>query len=84
MNPPGNQSSTTKSPYPLTAFCFQVELSNLTPDKSSSMFFRSVTGLKFETEIIDLREGGVNHTTRKLIGGTKWSNLVFKRGFSGT
>jgi phage tail-like protein len=85
MNPPpNNQSSTTKSPYPLTSFCFQVELmSPLTPDKAP-MFFRSVSGLKFETEIIDLREGGVNHTSRKLIGGAKWSNLIFKRGFAGT
>ena len=81
---PPTASASAKSPYPLTAFCFKVDLtSSLTPDTAPA-YFRSVSGLKAESEIIDLREGGVNGTTRKLYGGTKWSNLVFKRGFSGT
>jgi len=65
---------------PLPAFCFRVKLDKV--PGGADMFFKSVGGLKFETEVVDYRAGGVNHSTYKLVGATKWSNLVFKRGFT--
>lgn len=46
--------------------------------------FRSVGGLKSESTVVDLEEGGFNTTTRKLIGRTKYPNIVLKRGFCGS
>jgi phage tail-like protein len=39
--------------------------------------------LKYETEIVPVREGGVNDTTWQLVGATKWSNLILKQGYTG-
>jgi phage tail-like protein len=64
---------------PLPTFCFKVELPKVT---SGELFFKSVGGLKFETEVVDYRAGGVNDSTYKLVGATKWPNLVLKRGFT--
>lgn len=76
-------NAAAKPAHPLTTFCFKVQL-DLKDFGSQDAFFRSVSGLKYDTEIVDLREGGLNNSSRKLIGGVKWSNLVFKRGFSGS
>lgn len=65
---------------PIPAFCFKVVLE--IPGRVE-LFFKSVGGLKFETEVVDYRSGGVNDSTFKLLGATKWPNLVFKRGFVG-
>jgi phage tail-like protein len=46
-------------------------------------FFRSCSGLKSESEVVEVAEGGVNTTTHKLIGRTKFPNIVLKLGFSG-
>ena len=62
---------------PLPVFCFQVAL-----EGSISGFFKSVSGLKSETESIPVREGGVNDTTFMLVGATKWSPIVLKSGFT--
>src|SRR4051812_8782269 len=67
---------------PLPVFCFKVEL-ELANGKAGEMFFKSVSGLKYETEVVPVREGGQNQTTYQLIGATKWSNLVLKQGFTG-
>ncbi len=75
------ENAAARPAYPLTTFCFKVQLDGLSANEEA--FFRSVSGLKYETEIVDLREGGLNGSSRKLIGGVKWSNLVFKRGFAG-
>ena len=64
---------------PLPAFCFKVDLPGVC---GTSLFFKSVGGLKFETEVVDYRAGGVNDSTYKLVGATKWPNLVLKRGFT--
>ena len=82
---------------PLATFCFKVSLqfTGKRPEEpkegsppaggdQQDTFFKSVSGLKFETEIVDLREGGDNLGSRKLVGGAKLSNLVFKRGFTGS
>ena len=70
MANPGNRKD------PLPVFCFKVEISGV------SAFFKSVSGLKFEMETIPQREGGQNYTTYQLIGATKWSNIVLKRGLT--
>ena len=43
-------------------------------------FFKSVSGLESETEVVEYQEGGVNDSVRKLLGRTKYSNIVLKRG----
>lgn len=73
---------------PLPVFCFLVQL-NIPGDKTNNdpaaqAFFKSVSGLRFETEVVPVREGGTNNTTFQLPGATKWSNLVFKQGFTGS
>lgn len=46
--------------------------------------FRSVSGLKSEAEVVSLREGGCNEFEHKLVGPTKYSNIVLKQGFADT
>ena len=67
---------------PLPAFCFKVKIT--ATGLEAEAFFKSVGGLKSETEVVDFRAGGVNHSTYRLVGATKWPNLVLKRGFSGS
>lgn len=66
---------------PFLVFCFKVTLNNVPGFNNATGFFKSAGGIKSETEVIDYREGGVNNTTHKLLGATKWSNIVLKRGF---
>ena len=67
---------------PLPVFCFKVQL-NLAGGDTGEAFFKSVGGLKYETEIVPVKEGGVNNTTFNLVGSTKWSNIVLKQGYTG-
>jgi phage tail-like protein len=69
-------SKTSDRRDPLPTFCFKVSMTGV------SAFFKSVSGLKYETEAIPVREGGVNDTTFMLVGATKWSPLVLKNGFT--
>jgi len=62
---------------PLPVFCFEVKLGG-----GITGFFKSVSGLKSETESIPVREGGVNDTTFMLVGATKWSPIILKNGFT--
>jgi phage tail-like protein len=55
---------------------FHVEI-----DGVSQAYFRKVSGLKTETEIFEYQEGGENEVTHKLIGQTKYGNLVLTQGF---
>jgi phage tail-like protein len=64
---------------PLTAFCFSIEIKGVVGEKEA--FFKSVTGLKSESEVVPYREGGANHYAHQLVGPVKWPNLVLKRGF---
>ena len=66
---------------PLPVFCFKVQLSINEGDRAD-MFFKSVSGIKYETEVVPVREGGVNDTTWQLLGATKWNNIVLKQGFT--
>lgn len=68
---------------PYLAFCFKVTITKAGITKATG-FFKSVSGLSTETEVVDFREGGVNDTTHKLVGFVKHKNIVLKRGFGGT
>jgi phage tail-like protein len=68
---------------PLPAFAFKCSVS-ITGCANGEAYFKSVGGLKMETEVVDYRAGGVNNSTYKLVGATKWPNLVLKRGFTGS
>ena len=68
--------STATRKDPLPVFCFKVKL------LGDDAFFKSVSGLRYETEVIPVRAGGSNDTTFNLIGGMKWSNLILKQGFT--
>src|SRR5688500_4794814 len=75
-----NSSLSQRRNDPLPAFCFKLVIDGI---EGGSALFRSVSGLKSETEVVPYKEGGANGTTRQLIGPTKWPNLVLKRGFVG-
>ena len=62
---------------PLPVFSFLVDLG-----MEGQAFFKGVSGLRYETEVVPVRVGGVNDTTYNLVGATKWTNLVFKQGFT--
>ncbi len=64
-------------------YYFRVDLH--APDGSvmGSYPFRSCSGLKSESSVVELEEGGFNGTTRKLIGRTKYPNIVLKQGLCG-
>ena len=69
---------------PLTTFLFGLKITDLSVDyNDGTAIFRSVGGLKTDTEVVDYQEGGVTAFTRKVIGVTKWSNIILKQGFTG-
>jgi phage tail-like protein len=64
---------------PLPAFFFSVEISG-----QSAGFFKSVGGLKIETDVIEYQEGGDGGgTIHKLAGATRYANIRLTRGFTG-
>ena len=67
---------------PLTTFQFALKIDTLATGQTTA-FFKSVSGIGSETEVVEFREGGSSGTIRKLVGPTKWSNIVLKRGFTG-
>jgi phage tail-like protein len=67
---------------PLPVFCFKVQF-DFAPAPADA-FFKSASGLRYETEVIPVRAGGANDTTYQLPGATKWSNIVLKQGFTGS
>lgn len=72
-----------KRPFdPKTAFCFRVII-QIDHHKKGETYFKSVSGLKYETEVVDYKQGGENLTTRRLVGATKWAPIVLKKGFCG-
>ena len=62
----------------LPAFLFSVEIVGL-----NTGGFRSVGGLKVETEVIEFREGGDAGAIRKMPGITRYANIRLTRGFTG-
>ena len=71
---------TRRDPY--LAFNFKVTIDGQDSDKVTG-FFRSVSGLSVETEVVDYQEGGVNGPPRKLAGATRFGNIRLSRGFTG-
>jgi phage tail-like protein len=64
-----------KTKYPLPKFHFQVDWGEV------RMGFTEVSGLDFETQAIDYREGSsLVYSTTKQPGIQKWSNISLKRG----
>lgn len=70
-------SSQRRDPFPV--YCFRVDIDGI---DGATAFFKSVSGLKYETDVVDFQEGGQNQFTHRLVGPTKWGNLILKRGFS--
>lgn len=62
---------------PFASFNFQVEICN---EVKVLALFQEVTGLSASIEVTDLKEGGVNSTTHKLIGHASYGNVTLKRG----
>ncbi len=68
---------------PLPAYCFQVSLQGIGPRyDDATAFFRSVSGLKYEIEVTDYKEGGHHDCVRRLMGVAKWTNIVLEQGFT--
>lgn len=55
---------------------FKVEI-----DQVDGARFRRCSGLKSETEVFEYQEGGNNETVYKLVGPTKYSNIILSQGF---
>jgi phage tail-like protein len=71
-------------PWLVFAFGVKLETSGRTLQYGDgTAFFKSVSGLKCETETQDYPEGGCNTFVHKLVGVTKWPNIVLKQGFTG-
>lgn len=60
---------------PFGSFAFEVSINGV-----AAGFFQEVSGLGASIEVVEVQEGGLNTTTRKLVGTGKYPNLVFKRG----
>lgn len=60
------------------AYFFAVEI-----DGIEDAFFRTCSGLKHEADVFSLAEGGLNSHEHKLIGQSKYPNIVLKQGFAG-
>ena len=69
----------TQRQDPLPAFLFSVEING-----QNVGFFKSVGGLKIETDVIEYQEGGDGGgTIHKLAGATHYANIRLTRGFTG-
>ena len=69
-----------KSPHPDEYFVgayFKVEI-----DGVAVADFREADGLTVHREVVEYQEGGENSKTHKLLGPTRWSNIVLRRGVS--
>ena len=64
-------------PDPYAGFRFVVEIDGL-----RAAGFSEITGLQTETELEDVREGGINDYVYKLAKLTKSQNLILKRGLT--
>jgi phage tail-like protein len=69
-----------KGDYPIPKFHFQVEFDGPAGNEFR-MGFTEVSGLDFETEVIEYREGSsLMYNSSKQPGRTKYSNVILKRG----
>ena len=73
-----NGQNQRRDPY--SAFSFRVTLGE---QGLQTGFFKSVSGLSVETEVIDYQEGGNTGPIRKLAGATRYANIRLTRAFTG-
>lgn len=67
--------------YPPASFHFKVEFIGVPGmDSDTEQRFQEVTGLSFDIETEELREGGENRFVYRLPKRVKYPNLVLKRG----
>ena len=64
---------------PLTTFRFKVKLEI---DKVIEAGFSECSGLQVETEVEEIREGGLNEYMHRLPKGSKYVNLTLKHGMT--
>ena len=62
---------------PYAAYNFRIEIEGLIAGG-----FSEVLGLNIETEVETIREGGANDIEYKLPKGTKYSDIILKRGIT--
>ncbi len=62
------------------AFHFSVDVAGETDDADTR--FQEVSGLAAEVAVEEYREGGVNEYVHRLPTGSKYGNLVLKRGYT--
>ena len=75
--PRSNKSFGNHRSDPYGAYTFIVEIEGII-----SGGFSEVSGLNIETEVESIREGGANDIEYKLPKGTKYSNIILKRGIT--
>ena len=61
----------------LRAYLFTVEI-----DGIEAARFQKCEGLEAETYVYEVEEGGLNHTTRKYRGRTRFPNLILEKGIT--
>ena len=61
----------------LRAYLFTVEI-----DGIETARFQKCEGLEAETYVYEVEEGGLNHTTRKYRGRTRFPNLILEKGIT--
>ena len=61
----------------LSSYFFMVEI-----DGIQSARFLECDGLEMETTVYEIEEGGLNTTTHKFLGHSRYPNLVLKKGVS--
>jgi phage tail-like protein len=62
---------------PLSGFAFLVEI-----DGIDQAFFKQVSGLSAEAEVVEYREGGGASSPRKLPGRVRYGNVTLSRGLT--
>ena len=60
---------------PVGGYVFSLEINGV-----ELAHFQDCSGIKSSTEIYEIKEGGVNHSTYKLPGQSTWDNLVLSYG----
>jgi len=60
-----------------SSYYFTVEIDGIQTDR-----FFSCEGLEVETGVYEVEEGGINSSTHKRIGRTRYPNLILKKGIN--
>jgi phage tail-like protein len=60
---------------PMGGYVFALEINGM-----EVAHFSEIAGMKSNTEVYEIREGGVNHVVHKLPGQSTWDNITLKYG----